>query len=285
MSVPPAASSAAASVDPQGSGLPELERLDEGQGTPVVLLHSGGMSNRQWKRLASRLLPGHRVVAPDFLGTGKNPPWPSDQRFEYGMDVTAVLTLLRGLGAPAHVVGHSYGGFIALKVAQRAPELVSSLSLYDPVAFGVLQAAHDQEGLTDLARAGDNPIFRDPRVGGTEPWFAAFVDYWNGDGAWSALPEPARQGFLAVGRKVFMEVDSLIGDPTPASAYAKITAHTLFMVGERSPAAARRLSAILSEAMPSATLVSLAGQGHMGPISAAEAVNELIAEHIAAAEG
>ena len=82
-----------------------------GEGSLAILLHSGGMSGRQWRRLAERLAPRHRVVSPDFLGSGANPPWPDDQPFDFRSDVAAIVELWDSLGEPAHIVGHSYGGF------------------------------------------------------------------------------------------------------------------------------------------------------------------------------
>jgi pimeloyl-ACP methyl ester carboxylesterase len=255
-----------------------------GEGSLVLLLHSGGMSGRQWRRLAERLAPSHRVVSPDFLGSGDNPPWPADTPFDFHSDVAAISQLLDVFGAPAHLVGHSYGGLIALTVARERPAAVRSLTVYDPVAFGVLHGAADEEGLADLARAGQNPVFLDDERGGQEPWFEAFVDYWNGPGSWLALPPPARASFLKVGRKVYGEVRSLLEDRTPATAYAHLRAPALLLTGEHSPAAARRVVALLAAALPSARLESVAGAGHMGPISQATEVNAQIERHIAAAE-
>lgn len=254
-----------------------------GDGPVVVLLHSGGMSGRQWRRLASRLSSSHRVVMPDLLGSGDNPLWPEEAPFEYPLDVAAVSELLDSVGAPAHLVGHSYGGLVALMLARARPEDVRSLTLYDPVAFGVLYASEDQAGLGDLERAGRDPIFLDDSRGGSEAWLEAFVDYWNGPGSWRALPAPARASFLRVGKKVYLEVRSLLGDRTAAAAYASIAAPTLLLGGERSPVAAQRVIALLAAALPDARAQVIAGAGHMGPITHAAELNELIASHIVAA--
>ncbi len=254
-----------------------------GAGDPVVLVHSGGMSSRQWKKLAERLAGTHRVLAPDLLGSGDNPPWPEDKPFEFGMDVDALATLLGTLPKPAHLVGHSYGGLLALTLARKYPERVRSLAVFDPVAFGVLHGAQDTEGLSDLARAAENPVFTDERLGGSDAWMQAFVDYWNGPGSWRAMPEPSRASFLRVGRKVFQEVRTLMLDRTGPDAYAKVTLPTLLMFGEKSPAAARRVVTLLSQALPAATLVQIPGAGHMGPLTHGTLVNERIAEHLARA--
>lgn len=257
---------------------------DRGAGTPVVLLHSGGMSSRQWRALSERLAASHRVLAPDFLGSGANPPWPDEAPFDFGLDVAAVARVLAGLDAPAHLVGHSYGGLVALTLARTRPGLVRSLAVYDPVAFGVLREPADPAGLADLARAGSQPVFTDEAAGGGEAWMEAFVDYWNGQGAWRSLPASSREQFLRVGRKVFREVMSLLADRTAASAYAGVMAPALLLAGERSPVAARRVTEVLLGALPHARREVVTGAGHMGPLTHATAVDALVARHIADAE-
>lgn len=257
---------------------------ERGAGTPVVLLHSGGMSSRQWRSLAERLAPTHRVLAPDFLGSGKNPPWPDEVPFHFDLDVAAVARVLDGLDQPAHLVGHSYGGLVALTVARRHGVRVRSLAVYDPVAFGVLRDPPDAEGLADLARAEAQPVFTDESRGGGEEWMEAFVDYWNGPGAWRSLPATSREQFVRVGRKVFREVMSLMADRTGAAAYAGVTAPALVLGGERSPAAARRVTEVLAATLPGARREVIAGAGHMGPLTHGAAVDALIAAHIDAVE-
>lgn len=254
---------------------------ERGTGDAVVLLHSGGMSSRQWKKLTEQLAPAHRVLAPDFLGSGENPAWDLSVPFHFHRDVDAIEALVEGLGAPAHVVGHSYGGLVALTLARRRPDLVRTLSLYDPVAFGVLYASGDVEGLADLARVHDHPVFTDHERGGGDAWFEVFVDYWNGPGSWRAMPPPARDAFLRVGRKVFLEVESLMGDQTHVSAYDAVTAPVLAMAGSSSPPAARRVVELIVAAKPThRRLVVVDGAGHMGPITHASAVNEAVSSHI-----
>jgi pimeloyl-ACP methyl ester carboxylesterase len=250
----------------------------------VVLLHSSGLSGRQWGRLSEVLGRSHRVIAPDFLGSGENPPWPAGRPFDLSMDVDVIERLLVDLRQPAHLVGHSYGGLIALILARRAPERVRSLAVYDPVAFGVLHDAGDEEGLTDLMRVGGHPVFLDEEIGGGDAWFEVFVDYWNGPGAWRAMSESGREAFLRVGRKVFLEVRSLGSDRTPRSAYARVGAPSLVLEGERSPIAARRVVRLLASALPQGREATVPGAGHMGPLTHAALVNQAIVDHIISAE-
>lgn len=257
--------------------------LDQGAGVPVVLVHSGGLSSRQWSRMAGRL-GARRIIAPDLLGSGASDPVPGDEPFHFDRDVEALDAVLDTLEAPYHLVGHSYGGLIALMAAKARPERVRSLSLFEPVAFGVMYSAGAEDGIRNLEDYDSDGTFFDDAAGGGEAWMERFIDWWQGQGAWRGLSDSARAAFLRVGRKVFQEVRSLTADRTPHSAYGEVKAPALLMTGARSPLAARRVCEVLARSLPNARLVTLEDAGHMAPLTHGQAVATLILEHIEAAE-
>ncbi len=246
---------------------------EQGVGDPVLLVHSGGFSSRQWKRLVALLAPTHHVLAPDLLGYGESSPWPADRPFHFSRDLDALAAVLAGL-PPAHVVGHSYGGFLALMLALRDPPAVRSLALYDPVAFGILDEPADAEARAALYLPA-------PTYTGV-PWLAAFVDWWNGPGAWQHLAPEAQAAFVAAGPKLYGEVMSLTADTTDRAGYAKISQPTLLFGGERTTTTEHRVVEKLGRTLPNVEVHWVEGAGHMGPITHGAIVNAAIAAHIRA---
>ena len=173
--------------------------------------------------------------------------------------------VMRLAGEPVHLVGHSYGAFLCLRAAAEEPERVRSAVLYEPVAFGVLDARDEPEARADLDRLGD-ALFR-PELDGTEAWLRGFVEFWNGAGAWDAMPASARRRFGAAAHKTFHEVDGIRRDLTPASAYASIRAPVLLLRGSDTITVERRTCEVLAEALPDARLEVVEGAGHMGPLT------------------
>ncbi|WP_394841663.1 alpha/beta hydrolase [Pendulispora brunnea] len=259
-----------------------LHLVSAGSGEPVLLLHSGGMSSRQWRRTIDALSPSFRVIAPDFLGCGENPLWPEDEPFHFKYDIQAVERLIADLAGPVHLVGHSYGGFIALHVARRTPARIRSIAVYDPVAFGVLYEPEDAEALEGFRRIEENPALSDPAKGGGPEWMQAFIEFWNGPGSWKTLPAATQNAFLRVGKKVYGEVFTQMRDRTPAASYSTVTAPALLLHGEISPLASRRVVERIGAAMPKATVRTVAGAGHMGPITHSGVVNDWVFRHIQA---
>jgi pimeloyl-ACP methyl ester carboxylesterase len=241
----------------------------------VIVLHSGGMSSRQWKRLVERLRgAGLDVHAPDFRGHGDGPPWPDRPEGDFSFDIASVEALIEGR---THLVGHSYGGLIALLVA-RGRTNIASVAVYEPIALGTLFDAQDQEGLRDL----DRLLGLDPATLGTEAWLRHFVDYWSGEGAWDALGESGQASFRASAAAVAGAAPALSADRTPIAAYRSISAPMLILHGDTSPVAALRASALVAQGAPDARLQTIEGAGHMGPLTHRDAVNDAIMSHVEA---
>lgn len=205
------------------------------------------------------------MLTPDLLGYASAGPWPAGKPFHYQADVDVILELVRSLDEPVHLVGHSYGGFLACHVARAVPQMIHSLAVYEPVTFSVLDPVRDADALDALVPMKTT---WDPDGSGIdEAWLAAFVDWWNGAGAWASLPAETKASFREVGWKLFQEVVSLVADRTGAAGFAAITAPALLLYGSRSPLTERRTVERLAEALPAGTLRRFEGVGHMAPIT------------------
>jgi len=97
-----------------------------GAGTPVALVHGLSGSARWWTRNVDALAEKHLVAAVDLVGFGRNrrlvPP-------SFGEIASLLARWLATFGEPVHLVGHSMGGHLAIRVASEHPELVRSLLL------------------------------------------------------------------------------------------------------------------------------------------------------------
>ncbi len=97
----------------------------------IVLLHGLSGSSRWWARNIRALAARYRVLVPDVIGFGRSRL--PGHRLPSVPDVAAVLAQWIGLaaGEPAHVVGHSMGGQLAVHLAARSPGCVRRLVLVD----------------------------------------------------------------------------------------------------------------------------------------------------------
>ncbi len=113
-----------------------LHTLEAGAGDSLVLLHGAGGGAANWFALFAPLSKSFRVIAPDLPGFGFSPP--VDVRPPLGSSMAGVLDRwLEARGERAvHLVGTSLGGLIALRMAQRSPGRVRSVTLIDAAGLG-----------------------------------------------------------------------------------------------------------------------------------------------------
>jgi pimeloyl-ACP methyl ester carboxylesterase len=239
----------------------------------VVLLHSSAASARQWDALAERLQARFDVHALDLHGHGRQAAWGGERALSLHDEAALVLPVIERAGG-AHLIGHSYGGAVALHLAATRPALVRSLAVYEPVLFRLLadhepQSAAAQEafGLAERMRA----LVAEGRA---EHAAQRFIDYWSGASAWARMGVQRQDAIAARIDIVVQHFDALYAEPLPAARLARLGMPVLCLAGDRSTAAALRIAALLRELLPAARHETLTGLAHMGPITHAEQVNE-----------
>ncbi|MFI7419510.1 alpha/beta fold hydrolase [Nonomuraea sp. NPDC049684] len=130
-----------------------------GEGPLVLLAHGMGDGRRAFRFLAPELVAaGFRVATTDLRGHGESSAeWPSHTRTDVAGDL---LALVRHLGGPAVLVGHSFAGGAATIAAAQAPELVSAVVELGPFtraqrldAGGLLRDARHRKGVMLLLGA------------------------------------------------------------------------------------------------------------------------------------
>ena len=120
-----------------------IDFTDEGAGAPVMLLHSSVSGNRQWRKLSAQLAGRYRVIAPNLRGYGATSAWHGQRRQTLADAAQVVLSLREALALddePLRLVGHSWGGAVALQAAHVLGQQVSHLALYEPMLPGLLKA-------------------------------------------------------------------------------------------------------------------------------------------------
>lgn len=116
----------------------ELAYVEEGAGEPVVLVHGSLVDYRYTLPLMRELARGHRVINYSRRCHAPN-PCPPGAAYSHRLHAEDLAALIRELKiGPAHIVGHSYGGAVAVYMAQQHPELVRSLVLVEPGLYGIM---------------------------------------------------------------------------------------------------------------------------------------------------
>lgn len=251
----------------------------------IIALHCSGAGASQWQSLAQAMDGKFEVLTPEHFGSKSRGPWTGEHAFTLADEAFATLTLIDETLGSVHIVGHSYGGGVALNAALNRPDRVASMVLYEPGAFHLLRQMHERGDaahaeIASLARSVGQGLL----TGDYRRAVAKFVDYWNGPGAWRTMRPGLQKALLRWAPKGPLDFRASFNEPTPPAAYSALDCPILVLRGEHSPWPSCLVAECLAELLPNSRFAVVPGAGHMGPITHAPEICALIAQHISESE-
>lgn len=238
----------------------------QGSGPPVVFLHSGVGSAGEWKQVWRLWPEGWRLVAIDAYrgATGSVEEGPDGGARSLDHYAEQVHAVAEDVGEPVRLVGFSWGGATALRVAAAAPQLVTSLAVIEPEAYGLLRT-EDADAYAQICDLRDRWRAR-VREGQWHEAFEEFIDFYNGPGTFAHWPPERQEAFLAVqrGRGDLWDV---LFDGLELDDLSAVAAPTQVVEGSCSSAVDHAICDVVRRRVPNAQHTTIAGAGHMMPLT------------------
>lgn len=250
--------------------------LETGSGPLVMLVHSSVSGARQWRRLMDDLKDGYHVRAVNLYGYGKSPPWPVDAPQSLDDQARLVETAIPASADTVCLVGHSFGGSVAMKVAARLSSRVTKLVLLETNPFYLLKQAGQAAAFAEAMELR-NCV---KKFGALGEWATAaeqFADYWGGAGTWQNMPAERRTAFAEAMKPNYSEWDAVMDETTGVEEWARLLPRSTLLVSDPSTVfPIREITAILRRSCSMWTYKEIAGGGHMAPLTRPDLVNPLV---------
>lgn len=245
---------------------------ESGAGRGVVCLHSNASTSGQWRGLMDALRPKFRVLAPDSYGAGRSPAWPAGRKVTLRDEVALLEPVFARAGDPFSLVGHSYGGGVALVAAHIHRKRLRAMVLYEPTLFSLVEKPDEVDGIRNAVAAATGALAAGDTVGAAR----CFIDFWMGKGSFDRMPDRVRAATAESVKNIQGWKDALFDEATPLAAFADLDVPVLLMVGENSPLSSRAVAQRLQRTLPRVEILGFEGLGHMGPVTHPDEVNAAI---------
>lgn len=231
---------------------------------PALALHCSLAHGVAWSPLAQHV-PDLTITAPDFLGHGKSADW--DGRGDFHSVATRQAMDFLGQ-EPLHLIGHSFGATVALRLALEKPEAVASLTLFEPVLFCAARAAGSDTYAAYIAAQA--PFDAALRAGRKEQAAEAFQAIWGRGEKWQDTPAVQRDYITARIGLIAAQDPALIADAAGLLSFGRLESlgiPVLLAEGAESPPVIDAINAELARRLPQVQRAVVAGAGHMLPLT------------------
>jgi pimeloyl-ACP methyl ester carboxylesterase len=248
----------------------EFPFVEAGEG--VLFVHGAVSDYRKWDGLWEDVAADHRFMAytQRWFGTGA---WPDDKPYSRDVQSDDLVAVLQAIGESVHLVGLSNGGPPALWAAIRAPELVRSLVLYEANLPDVLFGSEEGEEAVGAFFGSFGGVEAALEAGDDDQAARALIEaiYALPEGGFASIDATQQAMVLDNAHTIPLMWNAPDAIPLGCDDLAAITVPTLVIAGAETLKAWSLEAETIAGCIPGATIATLDGVGHNGPVLAKDA--------------
>ncbi|WP_168797867.1 alpha/beta fold hydrolase [Pacificoceanicola onchidii] len=251
--------------------------IEAGAGPRVILVHSSVAGARQWGGLMSALADRFHCIAINLFGYGATRAWSGEDMQTLEDQARLLAPFIPDDGSRISIVGHSFGGSVAMKAAAMFKDHVDRLVLIEPNPFYLLEQNGRDEAFQEAVDLR-NTIKQSGREGTWPVAAEVFANYWTGAGSWDAMPQERRDKFTKALEPNFHEWDGVMHEKTPLSAWeADLPEKTTVLSAADTVRSIDEIFSLMKQSMAHWRFETIERGGHMAALTKPDLVNPIIA--------
>jgi len=253
-----------------------------GSGPAIVLLPGSCSTGAAWRPVIAAWDNRFRCITTSLLGYGGTGERRTAGNHSISHNAEAMESVIRRTGGRVHLIGHSFGGLVALAIALRRRGSLASLVIIEAPAVGILRERREDQHYRAFRRMTD-AYFAD-FAGGNVEAIAAMIDFYGGAGTFASWPSRVRAYAAATTPVNILDWADAYGFPLAAASLGTLAIPLLIVRGEASPQPVQCANALLCEFSSNATLATIDGAAHFAIATHAVEIAHRIAAHVHGAE-
>jgi pimeloyl-ACP methyl ester carboxylesterase len=256
-----------------------IDYQESGQGPTIVLVPGSCSTGAAWRPIMSHWQSRFRCVTTSLLGYGATAERRTLVDSDIGYEAEILESVIRRAAYPVHLVGHSFGGLVALAIAIRNRVPLLSLTILEAPAPEILRQMGEYSQYRAFREMTD--IYFSMFQAGDRNAIQQMIDFYGGAGTFAGWPQRVRDYAIESTATNILDWASAYGFKLTRRALTKIDIPTLVLWGETSHPAVQRTNQLLAQCTK-ASAFTIGGAAHFMISTHAEEVARRLAQHVCA---
>jgi pimeloyl-ACP methyl ester carboxylesterase len=257
-----------------------VDFVEAGAGPLVVLVHSSMSGARQWPALMGDLQDRFLVRAVNLFGYGATPAWSDREPPSLDDFAALVAQSVPPTARRVSLIGHSFGGAVAMQAARRLGSRVERLVLIEPSLFYLLRAEGRHAAFAEIYALAAR-MHECAAIGALAAAAEMFIDYWSGPETWAASSDRRRAAYVAAVPLVLDDWNACVFGDTTLAQWAKVLPERTLVVSSSTPKRpSHEIMRLLCAACPDWRFERTVEGGHMAPLTHPHLINAIVARFL-----
>jgi len=170
--------------------MPAIDFVETGSGPTLLFIPGSFSTHAAWRPVQKWLAPAYRIVGTSLCGYGATSETRTREDFGMQHELRIIEHVARSIGGPVHLVGHSFGGTVALAAALANSIDVASLAIFEANPLSLIRDRSRETHYQDVLTLSHE--FRDAVDAGKTDAAAIIIDFWGGRDTFASMPEVVR---------------------------------------------------------------------------------------------
>lgn len=237
-----------------------IDYQESGQGWPIVFLPGSFSTPSAWRGVQKAMPAEYRFVATSLCGYGQTDETRNLDDLDMHHLVTVVEGVAQKVGEPIHLVGHSFGGTVALATALAGSIDILSIATFEANPLWLLRDTHYAVLFEDTYRMSQ--AFEEAYNSGEPDAAARIIDFWGRTGAFASMPEPVKDYCRATTYANVLDWRTAFRFQARSLDYARLTMPLLLVRGSFANSAMVEITKTLEACLPNTQSALVDGAGH-----------------------
>lgn len=260
-----------------------IEFVEQGSGPTIVFVPGSFATPAAWRGIQKRLPDGYRTVATSLRGYGATEETRSLDDHDMAHEVAIVAEIAERIGGPFHLVGHSFGGTVALASALSGSAEVRSVATFEANPLAVMLDS-GSAGLFEATRDMSD-AFEAAHARGEADAAARIIDFWGNPGSFAAMPEAVQAYCRSTTDANVLDWRTAFRFQARMADYAAIEVPVLLVRGSLANDAMVAITETLARSLPDARPAVVDGANHFLITTHADDCARLLTDFLAEVDG